>query len=53
MILERGKFSISSACSRLCLASGNVSTKSDIMPTRCVPWPGKKMAVFGWGEAFD
>ena len=37
MILERGRFSISSACSRACLASGKVSTKSDIIPTRWVP----------------
>lgn len=34
MILDRGNLTISSACSRVCFASGKASRKSDIMPTR-------------------
>src|SRR5579871_365113 len=52
MIFDNENFRISSARSRDCLASANVSTKSEIIPTRCVPCPGKKIAVFGREGAF-
>jgi hypothetical protein len=53
MILERGYWSASSARSRDSRASGNVSRKSEIIPTRCVPCPGKNIAVVGRVDAFD
>jgi len=45
IIFDNGNLSISSASSSFCLASGKFSRKSEIMPTRCVPCPGKKIAL--------
>jgi hypothetical protein len=47
IIFESGNLRISSTCSSVFRASGKVSTKSCTMPTRCVPCPGKKIAVVG------
>jgi len=50
MILDKGNFKISSASSKALRATGKVSRKSEIIPTRCVPCPGKNIAVVGLAE---